>query len=341
MLLLKYGQTATITGRALSSVHQHVVRTRMVSFTSRYSAQQRQILASRQKLMAIASRLISREMPRLPLDAESLSAMVTKDVTVFTYSNKKYFLLLTIFGGFQFLCWLNVALFINLVDPVAVENTGKPQKNVSSWMDRFYVEHRTKMAAACFGLGKRTCNKLLSFSVVKCMLCLWILLKLMLSAAFILLSPALHSVECRPFKNKKGFTIIYVCSLFSFNCTVADSTNFVVGVISLEMMWYCVRAGCFVLLYSLGYPLRTVSRLTLLKGGNQLSVTTYSHFGRTRHFTVPLDDVSCKKSRMSSPAHASMKIRGRWLYFLLDTRDGRFHEPELFDYVIGLSRSFK
>jgi len=95
------------------------------------------------------------------------------------------------------------------------------------------------------------------------------------------------------------------------------------------------------LFFALLYPQRTVSRLTLMKGGNNLTVTTYSHFGRTKDFTVPLNDVSCTRSRLSSPTHAAMKIRGRWLYFLMDTRDGRFHEPELFDYVIGLNRSFK
>jgi len=90
--------------------------------------------------------------------------------------------------------------------------------------------------------------------------------------------------------------------------------------------------------FALTYPLRTVSSLVLLKGGNKLGVTTYSYFGRTRYFTAPLEDISCRRSRLSSPTNIAMKIRGHWLYFLLDTRDGRFHEPELFDYAIGLDR---
>jgi len=100
-------------------------------------------------------------------------------------------------------------------------------------------------------------------------------------------------------------------------------------------------AGCVALFFTLSYPLRTVAQLKLLKGGRNVGVTTYWHFGRTRYFAVPVDDVSCRRSRASSPAYAAMKIRGHWMYFLLDTRDGRFHEPELFDYVIGLNRSLK
>ena len=121
--------------------------------------------------------------------------------------------------------------------------------------------------------------------------------------------------------------------------------------LSLEFrlnLWLCAEsvsewrvAGCFVLFFALSYPLRNVSRLTLLKGGRDLNVTTYSHFGRTRHFTVPLDDVSCTRSRTASPAFTAMKIRNHWMYYLLDGRDGTYHEPELFDYVIGLNRALK
>jgi len=109
----------------------------------------------------------------------------------------------------------------------------------------------------------------------------------------------------------------------------------------LLSIWHCLCIGCLVLFFAASYPLRSVSALTLLKGGKELGVTTYSYFGRTRYFSVPLEDVSCTRSRLSSPNHAAMKIRGHWMYFLLDNRDGKFHQPQLFDYVIGLNRSFK
>jgi len=106
--------------------------------------------------MATVSRLFSREMRRLPLDAENLSAVITKDVTVFTYKNKRYFLLLTIFGSVQLLFWTNIAVFIKY-DPT-IENSSKPlttsQKSSRSSMGKFYAENRTKIAATCLGLGK-------------------------------------------------------------------------------------------------------------------------------------------------------------------------------------------
>lgn len=70
-------------------------------------------------------------------------------------------------------------------------------------------------------------------------------------------------------------------------------------------------------------------------------VTTYSHFGRTKDFTVPLNDISCKQSRLAEGVQVSLKIRSRWFYYLLDKRAGKFVEPQLFDYVIGLNRSIK
>lgn len=243
MLSLKIVQSAAARGCVLS----HVTSTRTMSLSSQFYCQQRRLLTSGQKLRATASRLFSRQIPRLPLDAEKLSAMITEDVTVFTYRKNRFFLLLTIFGGIQFLCWANFAVFIKS-DPMA--NSMKLKKD-DSWMGKFFTHNRTKLAAACLGLG---------------------------------------------------FVVLF---------------------------------------FTLSYPLRTVAQLTLLKGGRNLGVTTYWHFGRTRYFTVPLDDVSCRRSRTASPAYAAMKIRGHWMYFLLDTLDGRFHEPELYDYVIGLNRSLK
>lgn len=249
LLSLKIMQSAGTRG----CVHQRVMSTRIVSLASHFYCQQRHILTLRQKPPAIVSRSLSRRMSRLQLDAENLSAVITEDITVFTYRNNRFFLLLTIFGGLQFLCWVNLALFVKS-DPAM--NTSQKRdvtllKSDDSWMGKFYAGNRIKIAAACVSLG------------------------------------------------------------------------------------------CVALFFTLMYPLRTVAQLKLLKGGRDVGVTTYWHFGRTRHFTVTLDDVSCKRSRTASPTQAAMKIRGRWMYFLLDVRDGRFHEPELFDYVIGLNRSLK
>lgn len=103
----------------------------------------------------------------------------------------------------------------------------------------------------------------------------------------------------------------------------------------------CIALGYVVLFFTWMYPQRTVSKLVLMKGGQMVRVTTYSHFGRTKNFTVPLNDISCKQSRLAEGVQVSLKIRSRWFYYLLDKREGKFVEPQLFDYVIGLNRSIK
>jgi len=159
MLLLKIGQFTACRGWALSRLHHVVTSTGRVPFASRCSNILHHFSASRQKLPATVSRWFSREIPRLPLDAENLSALISKDVTVFTYKNNRFFLLLTLFGGIQFLFWTNLAIFIKY-DPT-VTSTAKPstlsQKHNSSWMSRFYAENLTKIAVTCFILGKYCC----------------------------------------------------------------------------------------------------------------------------------------------------------------------------------------
>jgi len=114
--------------------------------------QHRYILASPQKVVC---RLLSQQISRIPLDAERLSSVVTKDVTVFTYSNKRYFLLISLFGGMQLLFWANLASFA-ISDPTvqnSVTNDTKLQKNYSSWMDKFYAENRNKIGVSFLALG--------------------------------------------------------------------------------------------------------------------------------------------------------------------------------------------
>lgn len=252
MLLLRIGHSAVGRGWPPSSFHQHVTRTMMMSFTSTCPTQCRYILSSRQKVLATVSRLFSQQISRLPLDAERLGSVIKNDVTVFTYTNRRFFLLISLFGGMQLLFWLNLASF-TMSDPtpeILGKANAKLQKGYSSWMGKFYAENRRKI----------------------------------------------------------GVTFLIV--------------------------------GCSIFFYSVIYPMRSVSCLTLLRGGKRLGVTTYSYLGRTRYFAVPLDDVSCKRSRIASPTYVAMKLRGHRMYYLLDSRDGQFHQPELFDYVIGLNRSF-
>jgi len=99
--------------------------------------------------------------------------------------------------------------------------------------------------------------------------------------------------------------------------------------------------GYIVLMFAIIYPLRTVAQLTLLKGGQFVRISTYNHLGNVRHYKVPLNDISCKYSRASKGPLVSMKVKGHWFYYMIDKRDGVFHNPKLFDYVIALNRFSK
>jgi hypothetical protein len=177
-----------------------------------------------------------------------------RDVTIFTYTNDRFFKILTAFGVVQFLFWVNIGVFFYSVPMAEVVKDGDAQNDPGSWWSMFsswQSRYRNRIAIGCFGLG------------------------------------------------------------------------------------------FLVMMFTLIYPVRTVTNLTLLKGGNQLRIMTYGHFGQSHQFTVPLDSVSCSKSRQASDVQISMKIRGRLFYYLLDTREGKFVEPLLFDQVVGLNRSVK
>ena len=96
-----------------------------------------------------------------------------------------------------------------------------------------------------------------------------------------------------------------------------------------------------VLFFTYFYPQRSVSCLTLLRGGHDLRVTTYTHFGRQQSFDVPLAKVSCLQTRLAPGANVALKVKDKWFYYLLDKKDGKFKQPDLFDYVVGLKRELK
>lgn len=96
--------------------------------------------------------------------------------------------------------------------------------------------------------------------------------------------------------------------------------------------------ACAVLAYAWITPLRAVHKLTLLRGGEKLKITTYSQLAQKTSFTVDLDHVSFSKARNHAANTLSMKVKDHWLYYSLDIQSGKFHNPRLFDYVVGLQR---
>ncbi|KAF5292883.1 hypothetical protein FQR65_LT11135 [Abscondita terminalis] len=88
------------------------------------------------------------------------------------------------------------------------------------------------------------------------------------------------------------------------------------------------------------YTLRSVRYLVLRKGGSQVTFVTYTPIGANRMMTVGLENVSCQESRGLAKSQLPIKIKNRFLYYLLDMK-GEFKNSALFDHTAGLKRVFK
>ncbi|NXR58797.1 TM223 protein, partial [Rhadina sibilatrix] len=87
-------------------------------------------------------------------------------------------------------------------------------------------------------------------------------------------------------------------------------------------------------------PLRSVRRVTLLRGGSAVTIGTHGPLGLGRRsLTVPLRDVSGRAHRSEAAAAVPIKVRGRPFFFLLD-KAGQLHDPRLFDITVGALRKF-
>lgn len=102
----------------------------------------------------------------------------------------------------------------------------------------------------------------------------------------------------------------------------------------------CMSVGYMVAIVSAFLPLRTISSIVLCKGGIKARILTYTPFGTTRKIEVPLNNISCQQSRHSASSNMTLKIKGRWFFFLIDRR-GVFLQPKLFDHTVGLYRNLK
>ena len=79
----------------------------------------------------------------------------------------------------------------------------------------------------------------------------------------------------------------------------------------------------------------------LLKGGELLKLETYKHVGRARKLTVRLEDCDFKMPRSVKGTNVSFRIKDHRMLFMMDKKDGHFHEPELFDFAICYHRLLK
>lgn len=99
------------------------------------------------------------------------------------------------------------------------------------------------------------------------------------------------------------------------------------------VMGYGILAACWI------FTLRSVRFLILRKGGNAVSIVTYTPFGQNRIMNVPLNCVSAVETRHVAKATLPLKVKNKSLYYVLDMR-GEFKNASLFDQTAGLSRKW-
>ncbi|XP_070622276.1 transmembrane protein 223 [Erythrolamprus reginae] len=101
----------------------------------------------------------------------------------------------------------------------------------------------------------------------------------------------------------------------------------------------CVAIGTLIFVAGFFFARRSVSRVLLLRGSQEVTFTTYYLFGYTSSFTVPLRHVSCMSHRSEVAAIIPVKIKGRPFYFLLD-KQGSIASNPLFDITVGAYREW-
>ncbi|XP_064293519.1 transmembrane protein 223 [Phalacrocorax carbo] len=101
----------------------------------------------------------------------------------------------------------------------------------------------------------------------------------------------------------------------------------------------CLTLGSLIVAAGCLFPLRAVRRVTLLRGGTEVAISTHGPLGLGQGptFTVPLRHISCRAHRSEVPAAIPLKVKGRPFFFLLDKR-GQLCNPRLFDVTVGAYR---
>lgn len=97
--------------------------------------------------------------------------------------------------------------------------------------------------------------------------------------------------------------------------------------------------GFLILASTWTFTLRSVKYLVLHKGGQAVSVVTYTPLGFNRIMKVDLPNISCQQTRGASRVQLPLKIKNRMWHYMLDMR-GEFRNAQLFDSTAGLYRGF-
>jgi len=102
----------------------------------------------------------------------------------------------------------------------------------------------------------------------------------------------------------------------------------------------CVFGGlCFFVGFVL--PIRCVHRMSLLKGGNRVSITTFGPFGFPRSHDIRVDDITSAVTRKSYHSSIPLNVKGYYPGFRMDNQNGKFLNSQLYDDVVSVQKIFK
>jgi len=88
-------------------------------------------------------------------------------------------------------------------------------------------------------------------------------------------------------------------------------------------------------------PIRCVHRMSLLKGGHRVSITTFGPYGFPRSHNVRVDDISAAVTRKSYYSSIPLNVKGIYPGFRMDNKNGKFLNTELYDDVVSVQKIFK
>lgn len=108
--------------------------------------------AEQKPIMQITKRLYAKKQGNLSFEVD---ANVAKDVTVFTYSNTRFFRMLSIFGIVQFFFWANMAMFAYSGMDGLDTKSNQDQGSWSNMVLDFQNRYKYRIAVACIALGKQ------------------------------------------------------------------------------------------------------------------------------------------------------------------------------------------
>ncbi|XP_033927701.1 transmembrane protein 223 [Melopsittacus undulatus] len=102
----------------------------------------------------------------------------------------------------------------------------------------------------------------------------------------------------------------------------------------------CATLGSLIMAAGCLFPLRAVRKVTLLRGGSEVTISTHGPLGLGQGptITVPLRHVCCRSHRSEVPAAIPLKVKGRPFFFLMD-KEGQVCNPRLFDVTVGAYRN--